>query len=152
MLVRRAKPGDLPALLAMMDDFNCHEAITTSRARIERALTHLLAHDELGLVLLFEHDGDVAGYSVLTYGYDLEFSGRDAFMTELYLTPSARGRGLGQRALAAVEDAAKAHGVHAIHLVVRTDNDVALHVYEKGGFVRPPRVLMSKNLVTLEEP
>jgi GNAT superfamily N-acetyltransferase len=151
MLVRRAKPEDLDVLLAMMDDFNHHEAITTSRARISQALAHLLADDSLGLVLLFEHDGAAAGYSVLTYGYDLEFSGRDAFMTELFLVPAMRGRGLGQRALSAVEEAAKLHGVNAIHLVVRTDNDVARRVYEKGGFVCPPRVLMSKNLVVLEE-
>lgn len=133
----------------MMEDFNRHEEIDTSRAKIRTALVRLLADPSLGRVLLFEHDGATAGYAVLTFGYDLEFAGRDAFLTELYLVPSARGRGLGRPAIAAVEVEARAAGVNAIHLVVRTDNVAARRLYDKTGFECPPRVLMSKPLVEL---
>jgi GNAT superfamily N-acetyltransferase len=39
------------------------------------------------------------GYIVLTFGYSLEYLGRDAFIDEFYLRESYRGRRWGRRTL-----------------------------------------------------
>ena len=39
------------------------------------------------------------GYLVLTLGYSLEYGGRDAFIDEVYIRSSYRGRGIGTAAL-----------------------------------------------------
>jgi ribosomal protein S18 acetylase RimI-like enzyme len=95
-------------------------------------------------VLVFTVDGAVAGYAIVTWGYDLEFAGRDSFLTELYVVPAQRRRGFGRHGLAAAEALARANGAHAMHLQVRDDNARARALYEASGFVAPPRRLMTK--------
>ena len=44
---------------------------------------------------------------VLTLGWSLEYHGRDAFVDELFIAPSCRGRGLSKLALGVLEDACR---------------------------------------------
>lgn len=133
-------------VLAWMADFNQMEQIPWSEQATIEALQPLLADASLGVVHLLWRDEaeEPIGYFVLTWGYDLEWAGRDAFLTELYLVPEARGLGLGARALAAVEEVARAHGVHAIHLMVRPENLAALRLYTRAGYESPPRVFLTR--------
>jgi ribosomal protein S18 acetylase RimI-like enzyme len=144
--LRRAAPADAPQLLPMMAAFNRGEQIAVPGEVLVPALHRLLGSDALGRVWLIEADGEIVGYAVLTFGYDLEFGGRDAFLTELYLRPGARGRGLGRQALAAIEAAAVPLGVSAIHLMVRPENGPAVALYASAGYVSPPRAMLSKTL------
>ena len=144
--LRVAGEADVPALLTMMADFNHIEQIAWERAGAEAPLRRLIGAQELGVVGLLAHAGETVGYGVLTWGFDLEFAGRDAFLTEFYLAPGARGRGLGGPAMTQMLALARAHGVAAVHLVVRHENAAALRVYERAGFVAPGRLLLSKKL------
>jgi ribosomal protein S18 acetylase RimI-like enzyme len=146
LLVRTATEADLPRLVPMMVDFNRHEAIDWTYERGERALRQLLSSAELGLVGLGEVDEVTCGYFVVTFGYDLEWNGRDAFLTELYLLPEARGRGLGRLLLGAAEASAVARGTRALHLMVRPENAAALTLYLHSGFKEPQRRLLTKPL------
>ena len=150
MKIDLATTKDVASVLPMMEAFNRFEAITWSRVEGESALRHLVEHGEahVGLVGLVrkDDDGEAVGYFVLTWGYDLEWNGRDAFLTELFLVPSARGVGLGQAALARIEDIAVEHGARALHLLVRQDNLVARRLYERAGFGEPPRAFMTKRI------
>jgi ribosomal protein S18 acetylase RimI-like enzyme len=143
--IRRAHPADLPELLLMMEDFNAGEHIAWERSRFEHALMPLLVDDEVGVVAI-GGDGSAAGYAVVTWGYDLEFAGRDAFLTELYVRPAVRRVGWGSRLLAWAEAAARDAGAGAIHLVVRHDNVDARALYLRSGWAPPPRELLSKPL------
>lgn len=144
---RAAVAADVPMLLESMADFNRLEGISFDPAAIEAPLRVLLADPTLGLVrLLHDRGGQLAGYFVLSWGFDLEWGGRDAFLTELYLVPAQRGRGLGAEVMAFVEDAALAGGARALHLAVRHENAAARRVYERAGFEAPKRLLMTKKL------
>ena len=99
-----------------------------------------------GFVGLAEVEDVTCGYFVLTFGFDLEWNGRDGFLTELYLVPEARGRGLGQALLAAAEGTAQSLGTRALHLMVRPENVAALSLYLKRGFREPARRLLTKPL------
>jgi hypothetical protein len=48
-----------------------------------------LAEQDLGQVWVLVRDHQPAGYMVITFGYSLEFGGRDAFIDELFVEPSA---------------------------------------------------------------
>jgi ribosomal protein S18 acetylase RimI-like enzyme len=139
MVIRNAAAGDHAALLDMMEDFNRGERIDMQRETTAPALARLLADDSLGRVLI--SDG---GYAVLTWGFDLEFGGRDAFLTELYVRPDARRRGLGRALLDAVLRTAKDGGAGAVHLGVYPDNHAALALYRSAGFTRIPRDFYSQ--------
>lgn len=164
--LRLVEPGELEGLLDMMQEFNQLEDIPWSRKEATPAVKRLLASPELGLIAYIVEKAAaqdatprevgreaaprdvVCGYLVLTWGFDLEWNGRDAFLTELYLLPRARGRGLGRKALPLIEQLAREHGAHALHLMVRPDNLAAVQLYRGAGYSTPPRTFMTKELVS----
>lgn len=146
MHVRPAAPTDVPVLLDMMADFNRGEQIAWRREAGEAPLRALLADAGLGLVVVAEHADAAVGYAVVTWGYDLEWGGRDCFLTELYLRPAARGVGLGARLLAATAARARDAGAAAMHLLVRPDNPAARRLYARAGFADVPRTMMTRRL------
>ena len=106
----------------------------------------LLDSPELGVIAHILEGDALRGYVVLTWGFDLEWGGRDAFLTELYLLPSARGRGLGRRALPVIEELARRRGARALHLMVRPENQAAVQLYRGAGYSSPPRTFLTKEL------
>jgi len=146
--VRAALPGDVAALLQMMAGFNRAEGIPFRRARTEPGLRRLLREPELGVVVVAAHPDRPAldGYAVATYGYDLEFAGTDAFLTELYVRPQRRRLGVGERLLAAVARALRAGGAGAVTLLVRPQNRAARRLYARAHYAAVPRVAMVRRL------
>lgn len=148
MRIRPARLGDAKALLALMAPFNRSEGIAWRPARVSVALRRLLREPRLGVVLVAEERSSdtILGYVVATYSYDLEFAGPDAFVTELFVRPDARGRGTGRRLLEAVERRVRSRGAAALHLLVRPENRGARRLYERSGFARVPRLMLTKVL------
>ena len=85
-----------------------------------------------------------AGYLILTFGFSLEYGGRDAFIDEFFIATPHRGRGLGKAALEEVARLAPGLGVHAIHLEVADNNHGAESLYSRQGFYRHNRRLMTR--------
>lgn len=136
---------DLAELLPRVRALNDHEAIELAPDVLHAALTRLLGDRSLGGAWLVERAGAVIGYAIVTFGYDLEFAGRDAYLTELWIDPAARGAGAGRAVLELLGPAARALGVHALHLQVRPDNP-ARRLYERCGYVASPRIIMTRRL------
>jgi ribosomal protein S18 acetylase RimI-like enzyme len=143
--LRPAQPADLALLLPRTRDLNAHEGIAIAPALLEAALARLLAEPALGCAWLIERAGAPIGYAIVTFGYDLEFGGRDAFLTELWIDPPARGGGAGRAALDLLAPAVAALGVRALHLQVRPDNP-ARQLYARAGFEASPRIVMTRRL------
>ena len=79
-------------------------------------------------------------------GWSLEYGGRDAFIDEIFVSPSYRDRGLGRRALDAIAEACLELEVRALHLEVERDNVRASELYRKWGFEDSDRRLMTRRL------
>ena len=89
--------------------------------------------------------GDEAiGYVALTLGYSLEYHGRDAFIDEIYIRESHRGKGAGARPIKFVEAACRSLEVQALHLEVERANIKARAFYHKVGFEDHDRYLLTK--------
>jgi ribosomal protein S18 acetylase RimI-like enzyme len=146
LTIRNATLDDLELLLDMMATFNRHERIEWAREQSADAVRRLLSDRELGRVGVAELDGSLAGYFVLTWGFDLEWNGRDAFLTELYLKPEVRGRRFGSALLRHIERQAREQGAAALHLMVRPENASAVRLYAAAGYVSPPRTFLTKTL------
>jgi aminoglycoside 6'-N-acetyltransferase len=144
--VRTAGEADVAFLVASMVDFNRHEGIAWDPGPGEMQLRRLLADPLLGRVVIACSGSERVGYAFVSYGYDLEFGGPDSFLTELYLLPAARGRGLGGRLLDAMLDDLRARGFGAIHLQVRPENVPAQRLYLGAGFQGTTRMFLSKRL------
>jgi ribosomal protein S18 acetylase RimI-like enzyme len=141
-----AGPADLDALLPMLERFNATQGFAFDAAVARSALGELLARPELGRVYRIVEAGATVGYGALTFGWSLEWGGRDAFVDEIYLEAPQRGRGLGRAALRALMDEARALGVRALHLEVEADNAPAQALYRSEGFAGSERRLLSRRL------
>jgi diamine N-acetyltransferase len=144
--VRGAGSRDLEALLPLVEQFQAFERIPFDAAAARQNLARLLESPQLGQALLAEMAGRPIGYAILTYGYDLEFGGMDAYLTDLFLVDSARDRGHGTWLLSRIEEAAAQAGVKALHLMVAPSNHRAHHVYYRAGFRASPRLFLTKLL------
>jgi ribosomal protein S18 acetylase RimI-like enzyme len=145
LTVSVATVSDLPALVDMMVDFNALEMIPWSPETGRAALERLVGDATLGVVGIARDGAALAGYFVLTWGYDLEWNGRDAFLTELYLKAGQRGQGQARALLGEIERIAQRHGAGVMHLMVRPENEVARRLYETSGFRASPRLFLTKD-------
>jgi ribosomal protein S18 acetylase RimI-like enzyme len=68
------------------------------------------------------------------------------WLTDFYLEPAFRGRGLGLKILGMIEDEGRRMGAQAIELLVEDDNVEAQGLYKKAGFKKFDRFPMSKAL------
>lgn len=148
--LRTASSADLAVVLPRSRALNAHEGIACVEPAFSDALRRLLADDSIGRVWLIEIERtdnrvDVIGYAIVTYGYDLEFNGRDSYLTELWIDAAERGRGAGRAVLDRLTAELRQLDVRALHLQVRPDNP-AMRLYERAGFATSPRRIMTKRL------
>jgi len=134
MPARLATRDALPAVLAMMRAFYAEDRLHFDEVATPRAVSTLLDDASCGAVWLLGELGD-AGYVAMTRGFSLEQGGSFALLDELYIQPSARGRGLGAQALALAEIQARAWHVAVLRLEVNHHNPRAKALYLRAGFV-----------------
>lgn len=146
MSIRPAVAADIPALVLLMQGFNEGEGYPFDADRTRGLLTWFVADARLGRVWIVVEDGEAVGYAVLALGFSFEFGGRDAFVDELYVAPSHRGRGLGGRALETAIQGCREMGVATLHLEAERDKDATLDMYRRHGFADNGRRLLSKRL------
>jgi ribosomal protein S18 acetylase RimI-like enzyme len=144
--LRPATLDDVATLVGLMRAFYAEDGHAFREDAARRALVGLLEGTAHGRVLVIETDGETAGYAAVTFGYSLEFHGRDAFLDELYVRPERRGAGLGRAAIERAVEICRAEGIGAIHLEVGAGNDPARRLYEGAGFVDRAHHLMTRRL------
>ncbi len=132
--------------MGLIQAYYAHDHIAFDEPSIRQGLAVLLADESLGRVFLLEVEQEIAGYVLLGFGFDLEFGGRLATITDLYLEPAFRGAGLGTRALSLVSDECRRLGLGALELQVEQGNAPAQALYRKSGFKALSRIPMSKPL------
>jgi ribosomal protein S18 acetylase RimI-like enzyme len=135
-------------LLGLIQAYYEFDGIRFDAARIRGALLELLATPALGGAWLILDEQAVIGYFVLSFGFDLEFGGRQATLTELYLVPGQRRRGVGTRALQFIEQTLSELGIGALELQAEQDNTEALACYLKFGMQAHARIPLSKEIPT----
>ncbi len=143
--LRPATLVDVSAVFPRTRALNDHEGIEISDERLRAGLEKLLGNPGFGGVWLVMRDGETIGYAIVTYGYDLEFGGREGWLTELWIDVDQRGAGAGAAVIEALEAELKLRDVLAMHLQVRRENP-AFRLYERSGFVASPRTIMTRRL------
>lgn len=141
--LRPAGPDDVLALMEMLRHFYAEDRIPLDAPRVRRGLDQLMADASLGAVLFAEAQGVRVGYLVLGWCFSIEQGGRHVLLDELYLEPSARGRGLGAALLAAACDWARDHGAEVLRLEVNRHNPRAKALYLRHGFRDDDRDILS---------
>ena len=128
--VRIAGPSDASRLSALLYAFN-GEALAP-----EELAQRMLQARGLETAFLGELDGVLAGILVLRTVPTLSGPEDWAEITELYVQPSGRRRGVGTALVEAAAEVARDRGCSELHLLVSPGNTPALSFYETVGFSR----------------
>lgn len=122
-MIRPAIPEDVDALVKL-------EAIFPGD-RLSRQSFRRFLKGNTASVLVYAEDGEVVANSVVLYRRG-SLSGR---IYSLVVHPRAQGRGIARALLAAAELAAASRGCNRLCLEVRADNQTALALYLKSGYI-----------------
>lgn len=142
--LRSASMADIPTVAGFVHDFYVLEKIAYDHDNVIQVLSDIVGDASLGRVWIIVVEEGLVGYIVLTFGYSLEYRGRDCFIDELFIAAEHRSSGVGTAVIGLVVDAARTLGLHAIHLEVDRENDHAQALYRKTGFGGPERYLLTR--------
>jgi ribosomal protein S18 acetylase RimI-like enzyme len=123
--IRRATPADLDALLALE-----RQAFTTDHLSRRQYRHHIVS--ESARVLVAVDGSGLLGKAVLFLRGNTDI----ARLYSIAVAHVARGRGVGEALVRAVERTARALGRRRLRLEVRQDNAGAIRLYERLGYRR----------------
>lgn len=134
--------ADAPAVVNLMEEFYAIDNYPINAEVSKGLFFEFIANESLGRGWTILLDGEVMGYFILTFVFSFEYKGRIAFLDELFISPLARGKGLGKQALDFMAEQAKQLAVKIIYLEIENHNEAARKLYLSKGFAAHNRELM----------
>ena len=131
LAVREAGLDDAAAIAGLLTQLGYS---TTPAQAAERLASVIDRADHVSLVA--EEDGAVVGFAGLRVSPSYEHDTPVAQVVAMVVDASARGRGVGERLLAAIERRAAATGAGKIVVTSATHRDGAHRFYEARGYTR----------------
>jgi len=130
--IRRAGPGDAPAVARLLHDFNTEfdEPTPGVEALAERARELIAA----GVIVVLLAGSGPEGLSQFRFLRSVWSEGLDLYLEELYVVPSRRGNGIGRALLEATMAAGREAGATHIDLNTGETDTAARGLYESAGF------------------
>ena len=129
-------PAQAGELLDAVRRYYAEDGIPFDGAVVGPALRELLDDPSRGQAFFLFDPGEDrrAGYVVWGFGFDHEFGGRLATVTDLFIEPTYRRRGLAKTALGFAAETCRALGVRALELQVENHNAAGRALYAGTGF------------------
>ncbi len=142
---RRATPSDTARCLELIEEAKCYMASLgrvqwdesyPTQADIERDIAE-------GAAYILTADGSTVAYGAVLFTPEEAYAViRGAWLDDLpyavlhrlCVADEARGRGVAQRYLRAVEELARANAIGSVRVDTNHDNAEMLHILRKGGF------------------
>jgi ribosomal protein S18 acetylase RimI-like enzyme len=144
--LRPARASDLQRLLPLVKAYYAFDGIAYDGKALRAALARLLTDKSLGRVWTIDTGRGLAGYAVLAFSYDLEFGGREAIITDLFISTRFRRRGYGARLLSMIIAFCRRTALYEIELHVTRENRAAMAFYKSFGFIDRRRTVLTLDL------
>jgi GNAT superfamily N-acetyltransferase len=145
--ITQAGLADLETLLALMRHLQLDDPWSEPfhEPTLRANLAELLQNPVFGIAYIVREDAAPIGYLVICFEYSLEYRGKGAWVDELFVEPTHRGKGIGTQLLDLAEHASREHHAKFLHLEVNHGNP-AIELYRRRGFAQHQRFLLSKPL------
>jgi ribosomal protein S18 acetylase RimI-like enzyme len=137
--VRRATSADVDVLLSLVGRLESElpplpypeDPAEFERAKVEKMV-------DSGVALLAEEDGEPVAYLLARYG---DHGPTTVYVSDLWVDPAARGRGVGTDLLRRTAAEAAEHGSSHLVLDVDSRNTAAITFYERLGFEEGAKIM-----------
>lgn len=132
--IRRAAARDVPAMVQLVHDLAAYEKAPDQCTLTDAALRAALFGPEPAVFAhVAELDGAVAGIAIWFRNYSTWHGAHGIYLEDLYVTPAARGHGLGKALLTALAREAVANGYQRVEWSVLDWNAPAIDFYRSLG-------------------
>lgn len=134
--------SDAPAVIGMMEQFYAIDGYPIDAAVSKGLFMEFTENESLGKGWTILADSVPVGYVILTFVFSFEYAGRIAFLDELFISESMRGKGLAKEALEFIKAQTELLSVKIIYLEIEPHNESARKLYLSKGFKNHKRGLM----------
>ncbi|MCT4554264.1 MAG: GNAT family N-acetyltransferase [Pelagimonas sp.] len=140
-MIRPAKPTDMDQLTRLIEDHAAYEGFPFEKGFERAEALKRLAFGSATrlLVWVLEVDDTLTGYMSATIDYSTWDAASFVYLDCLYLSPPARGLGLGQKMMETLESFAAERGIPAIQWQTPPDNEMGLGFYRHLGARELPK-------------
>ncbi len=139
--IRGAVGSDLDQICELAEQLlvqiGAHATVQDAR----RVLEHILRSPNLGIVLVAEHNGQLAGYAYGAYVWRAEFAGETMDIVAVFVDPRFRSKGVGGSLVAALLENARRRGIRRVTAEVHPGNSAIERTLESSGFDPERRTL-----------
>ena len=139
-IIRIATTNDTSALARLNASFN----ETSDPA--EALAIRLVDPRRVDIPLLAEVDGQAVGFACLRVVPNLFYAEMYAELTELYIEPDFRRRGLGRALVTYAEELARERGAKGLKILTGDDNDEGQGLYRRMGYKDEEEIVFWKRL------
>jgi ribosomal protein S18 acetylase RimI-like enzyme len=133
---------DIETIVSMMQEFYAIDNYPIKSDVSKALFEEFISNKNLGKAWLIVSDNEIVGYIILTFVFSFEYQGRIAFLDELYVTEKARGKGIGNEAIAFIKTKSHELSLKLVYLEVEPHNKKAQKLYLANGFESHKRQLM----------
>ena len=112
----------------------------------ERNLLDFTSDEMLGRLYLNKYYENNIGYIALSFGFNFEYKGRDAFIDEFNIKEELRNQGIGKLSMDFVEVESKKLNINTVHPEIELHNINANRLYVSKGYKSNDRTLLTKRI------
>lgn len=138
--------SQIETITQMMQDFYAIDNYPIDVEVSKKLFQEFITNEHLGRAWLIFSEEELVGYVILTFVFSFEYQGRIAFIDELYLKKSARGKGIGAKTLQFIKEQIPKLSLKLLYLEVEHHNENAQKLYLAKDFEVHNRKLLKYKL------
>ena len=108
----------------------------------KKLFEEFISDENLGRSYLIFVDNEIIGYTIITYVFSFEYKGKIAFIDEMYIKETYRGKGIGSEIIKFIKNECHKLKLKLIYLEVENHNLKAQKLYIANDFEFHNRKIM----------
>ena len=108
----------------------------------KKLFEEFISDENLGRSYLIFVDNEIVGYTIITYVFSFEYKGKIAFIDEMYIKETYRGKGIGSEIIKFIKNECHKLKLKLIYLEVENHNLKAQKLYIANDFEFHNRKIM----------
>ena len=134
--------ADIEVITQMMQDFYAIDNYPIDVEVAKNLFQEFISNEHLGKSWLIYTENEIVGYIILTFIFSFEYGGKIAFVDELFIKETARGKGIGKEAIQFIQREVPKLSLKLLYLEVEPHNENAQKLYLAHDFELHNRKLM----------
>lgn len=134
--------ADIEVITQMMQNFYAIDNYPMDVEVAKNLFQEFITNEHLGKSWLIYSENEIVGYIILTFIFSFEYGGKIAFVDELFIKETARGKGFGKEAIQFIQQEVPKLSLKLLYLEVEPHNENAQKLYLAHDFELHNRKLM----------